>query len=144
MLQQLVYRPIVYLHLSCFLLAQRCVPDLLEFGVFGLPLHRRGDVENRLVACFHPAPRLSTTPMFRTDDYDYELPDEAIAQTPIEPRHDARLLRVADLSDRTPRASLHSPPPLKRAPETLAIPHAPDRRPDRLPGALGGQRHRDL
>lgn len=45
----------------------------------------------------------------RTDDFDYALPEEAIAQHPIEPRHDARLLvdrpdvgapehlRVADL-----------------------------------------------
>ena len=35
----------------------------------------------------------------RTDDFDYDLPEQAIAQTPIEPRDAARLLRVADLSD---------------------------------------------
>jgi S-adenosylmethionine:tRNA ribosyltransferase-isomerase len=28
----------------------------------------------------------------RTADFDYHLPPEAIAQTPIEPRHAARLL----------------------------------------------------
>lgn len=34
-------------------------------------------------------------------DFQYELPERAIAQTPIEPRHASRLLRVADMSDHT-------------------------------------------
>lgn len=35
----------------------------------------------------------------RTDDFDYDLPDAAIAQEPIEPRDAARLLRVTDMTD---------------------------------------------
>lgn len=34
-------------------------------------------------------------------DFLYELPDAAIAQRPVEPRHSSRLLRVADHSDHT-------------------------------------------
>ena len=33
-----------------------------------------------------------TTPRLRVDDFDYDLPDEAIAQTPVEPRDASRLL----------------------------------------------------
>jgi S-adenosylmethionine:tRNA ribosyltransferase-isomerase len=36
-----------------------------------------------------------------TSDFDYELPEAAIAQTPIEPRDAARLLRCDPLEDRT-------------------------------------------
>jgi len=36
----------------------------------------------------------------KTADFYYDLPDEAIAQTPIEPREAARLLDTRDLSDR--------------------------------------------
>lgn len=35
----------------------------------------------------------------RTSEFDYELPDKLIAQTPTEPRDAARLLRASDLSD---------------------------------------------
>ena len=35
-----------------------------------------------------------------TEDFSYDLPEEAIAQQPVEPRHDARLLDTRDLSDR--------------------------------------------
>ncbi|HJR93288.1 MAG TPA: tRNA preQ1(34) S-adenosylmethionine ribosyltransferase-isomerase QueA [Acidimicrobiia bacterium] len=35
----------------------------------------------------------------RTADFTYELPEQAIAQTPVEPRDAARLLRTSDLSD---------------------------------------------
>lgn len=34
-------------------------------------------------------------------DFLYDLPDDAIAQTPVEPRHSSRLLRVGDMSDHT-------------------------------------------
>lgn len=34
-------------------------------------------------------------------DFLYDLPDAAIAQTPVEPRHSSRLLRVGDMSDHT-------------------------------------------
>ena len=34
-----------------------------------------------------------------TSDFDYDLPPERIAQTPIEPRHDARLLDTRNQSD---------------------------------------------
>ncbi len=34
-------------------------------------------------------------------DFRYDLPETAIAQTPIEPRHASRLLRVSDMSDLT-------------------------------------------
>ncbi len=37
--------------------------------------------------------------MTATADFHYDLPDEAIAQAAIEPRHDARLLDTGDLSD---------------------------------------------
>ncbi|MCY3651885.1 MAG: tRNA preQ1(34) S-adenosylmethionine ribosyltransferase-isomerase QueA [bacterium] len=37
----------------------------------------------------------------RTERFSYALPDEAVAQTPVEPRHSARLLRARDLTDRT-------------------------------------------
>ena len=37
----------------------------------------------------------------KTADFFYELPDEAIAQTPIEPRHAARLLDTRTMTDRT-------------------------------------------
>lgn len=37
----------------------------------------------------------------RTEDFSYDLPDERIAQTPIEPRDAALLLRASDLSDWT-------------------------------------------
>lgn len=37
----------------------------------------------------------------QTADFTYLLPDEAIAQRPIEPRHAARLLDTRDMSDRT-------------------------------------------
>lgn len=36
-----------------------------------------------------------------TSDFDYELPEEQIAQVPIEPRHDARLLDTRTLTNRT-------------------------------------------
>ena len=35
----------------------------------------------------------------RTDEFDYRLPDDAIAQTPLAQRDAARLLRVSDLTD---------------------------------------------
>jgi S-adenosylmethionine:tRNA ribosyltransferase-isomerase len=35
----------------------------------------------------------------RVEDFTYELPESAIAQAAIEPRHDARLLDTTDLSD---------------------------------------------
>lgn len=35
----------------------------------------------------------------RTDDFDYLLPDESIAQSAIEPRHDSRLLITSDRSE---------------------------------------------
>ncbi|MGH8911539.1 MAG: tRNA preQ1(34) S-adenosylmethionine ribosyltransferase-isomerase QueA [Acidimicrobiia bacterium] len=35
----------------------------------------------------------------RTADFSYELPEQAIAQTPVEPRDSSRLLRATDLSD---------------------------------------------
>ena len=35
----------------------------------------------------------------KTSDFDYDLPDELIAQSPVEPRDTARLLSGADLSD---------------------------------------------
>lgn len=35
----------------------------------------------------------------RTSDFEYELPAEAIAQSAIEPRDAARLLRIADMTD---------------------------------------------
>lgn len=35
----------------------------------------------------------------RVADFDYDLPDHAIAQEPLEPRHAARLLDTRDLSD---------------------------------------------
>jgi len=35
----------------------------------------------------------------RTADFSYELPEQAIAQTPVEPRDSSRLLRTSDLSD---------------------------------------------
>ena len=34
-----------------------------------------------------------------TADFDYELPESAIAQSPIEPRDSSRLLVTADMSD---------------------------------------------
>lgn len=37
---------------------------------------------------------MSESPSFALDDYDFDLPDAAIAQVPVEPRHAARLLRV--------------------------------------------------
>ena len=37
----------------------------------------------------------------RTEDFSYDLPDGRIAQTPIEPRDAAMLLRASDLSDWT-------------------------------------------
>ena len=37
---------------------------------------------------------MSEAASFALDDYDFDLPDAAIAQTPVEPRHAARLLRV--------------------------------------------------
>lgn len=37
----------------------------------------------------------------KTSDFFYALPDEAIAQTPVEPRHAARLLDTATMTDRT-------------------------------------------
>lgn len=37
--------------------------------------------------------------MTSIDAYDYDLPEEAIAQTPVEPRHDSRLLDTRDLTD---------------------------------------------
>ncbi|VAV93963.1 hypothetical protein MNBD_ACTINO01-2538, partial [hydrothermal vent metagenome] len=36
----------------------------------------------------------------RTDEFDYTLPEEAIAQFAIEPRDDARLLVLEGLQDR--------------------------------------------
>ena len=36
----------------------------------------------------------------RTADFDYDLPQEQIAQTPVEPRHDSRLL-VLNRANRT-------------------------------------------
>lgn len=36
----------------------------------------------------------------KTSDFFYELPDSSIAQTPIEPRHAARLLDTRDMTDR--------------------------------------------
>ena len=36
----------------------------------------------------------------KTADFFYDLPDEAIAQTPIEPRHAARLLDTRTMTDR--------------------------------------------
>ena len=36
----------------------------------------------------------------KTSEFFYELPDSAIAQTPIEPRHAARLLDTRDMADR--------------------------------------------
>lgn len=35
----------------------------------------------------------------RVSEFEYDLPDEAIAQSAIEPRHDARLLDTRDMSD---------------------------------------------
>ena len=35
----------------------------------------------------------------KTDDFDYDLPEPAIAQSAIEPRDGSRLLRVADMTD---------------------------------------------
>ena len=35
----------------------------------------------------------------RVSDFDYELPEESIAQSAIEPRHNARLLDTRDMSD---------------------------------------------
>jgi S-adenosylmethionine:tRNA ribosyltransferase-isomerase len=35
----------------------------------------------------------------RTEDFLYDLPDEAVAQAAIEPRHDARLLDTRDMTD---------------------------------------------
>lgn len=37
--------------------------------------------------------------MTSVDAYDYDLPETAIAQTPVEPRHDARLLDTRDGTD---------------------------------------------
>jgi S-adenosylmethionine:tRNA ribosyltransferase-isomerase len=37
----------------------------------------------------------------KTSDFFYALPDEAIAQTPVEPRHAARLLDTTTMTDRT-------------------------------------------
>jgi S-adenosylmethionine:tRNA ribosyltransferase-isomerase len=37
--------------------------------------------------------------MTSVEEYAYPLPDRAIAQTPIEPRHDSRLLDTRDLTD---------------------------------------------
>lgn len=37
----------------------------------------------------------------RASDFTYALPEEAIAQTPIEPRHASRLLDTRDMSDHT-------------------------------------------
>ena len=34
-------------------------------------------------------------------DFQYDLPEAAIAQTPVEPRHASRMLRVLDMSDHT-------------------------------------------
>ncbi len=39
----------------------------------------------------------------RTDEFLYDLPEELIAQSPVEPRDSARLLRVGDLSDHVVR-----------------------------------------
>lgn len=36
----------------------------------------------------------------RTSDFFYDLPEAAIAQTPVEPRHSARLLDTRDMTDR--------------------------------------------
>src|SRR5690606_11766744 len=47
-----------------------------------------------------PGNRLSSeTPRVLTADFDYELPESAIAQSPIEPRDSSRLLVTADMSD---------------------------------------------
>ncbi|MDH5371754.1 MAG: S-adenosylmethionine:tRNA ribosyltransferase-isomerase, partial [Acidimicrobiia bacterium] len=35
-----------------------------------------------------------------TADFFYDLPEQAIAQTPVEPRHAARMLDTRDMSDR--------------------------------------------
>lgn len=41
--------------------------------------------------------------MLKTADFDYRLPSELIAQSPVEPRDSARLLRASDLTDWTVR-----------------------------------------
>jgi S-adenosylmethionine:tRNA ribosyltransferase-isomerase len=43
----------------------------------------------------------------KTSDFDYELPSEYIAQTPIEPRHDARLLVLIRESGEIKHAKFH-------------------------------------
>ncbi|MBE0409419.1 MAG: tRNA preQ1(34) S-adenosylmethionine ribosyltransferase-isomerase QueA [Anaerolineales bacterium] len=64
----------------------------------------------------------------RTSDFDYELPPEYIAQSPIEPRHDARLLVLSRKSGEIKHAIFHevekfiSPRDLLVLNETRVIP----------------------
>jgi S-adenosylmethionine:tRNA ribosyltransferase-isomerase len=53
----------------------------------------------------------------RVDDFDYELPDDLVAQEAIEPRHDARLLVTATMEDRT----VSDLPELLRAGDLLVV-----------------------
>ena len=57
----------------------------------------------------------------KTSDFDYELPQELIAQTPIEPRDHSRLL-VYDRADRSVRhLHFYDLPQLLRAGDALVI-----------------------